>query len=55
MVQQVKDLAWLLLCHGFNPWPRNFCMSWIQPKKKKKEDLSQEETEALESLLLKIV
>ena len=42
MVQQVKDpasLQWLrlLLWHGFEPWPRNFCMSWAGPKKKKKK------------------
>ena len=40
MVQWVKDLALslqelrLLLCHRFNPWPRNSCMLWAQPKKK---------------------
>ena len=39
---QVKDLAlsllWLrlLLWHGFDPWPRNFHMPWVLPKKKKK-------------------
>ena len=44
MVQQVKDLAftllWLgpLLWQGFDPWPGNFCMSWLgRPKKKKKK------------------
>ena len=36
----VKDLAlsfpWLgsLLWHGFEPWPRNFCMPWARPKQK---------------------
>ena len=35
----VKDLElsllWLgsLLWHGFNPWPRNFYMLWVWPKK----------------------
>ena len=24
--QQVKDLAWSLLCCRFDPWPRNFHM-----------------------------
>jgi len=42
MVQQVKDPALslqelvLLLWCGFHSWPRNFCMMWVQPKKKKK-------------------
>ena len=33
MAPQIKDLAlsllwlWLLLWCGFDPWPRNFCMS----------------------------
>ena len=37
VAQWVKDLAWLLLwlrsllCHGFDPWPGNFCMSWAPP------------------------
>jgi len=40
--QQIKDLAlsvpWLgsLLQHRFNHWSGNFCISWAQPKKKKK-------------------
>ena len=39
MAQQVKDSAlsrlWLgsLLWRGLNPWPRNFCMPWEEPKK----------------------
>ena len=40
MPQQVKDpvlplqqLGSLLWC-GFDPWPRNFCMPWLQPKNK---------------------
>ena len=38
MAQQVKDLVVLLqlLCHWFNPWPRNFNMLWVQPKKERK-------------------
>ena len=43
VAQWVKDLAvsvmWLgsVLWHGprFDPWPGNFCMLWVQPKKKK--------------------
>ena len=40
VAQQVKDLAssllwvWLLLCHGFKPGSRNFCMLRARPKKK---------------------
>ena len=40
MAQQVKDpvlsLLWLgsLPWCGFNPWPNNFCMPWVPPKKK---------------------
>ena len=42
MAQWVKDLVlslqWLglLLWCGFDPWPRNFHMLEVQPKKKKK-------------------
>ena len=36
MAQWVKDLVLSLLGHGFDSWPRNFCMSWMRPKKKKK-------------------
>ena len=38
VVQWVKDLVvslqWLgsLLWHGFDPWPRNFCMPRVWPK-----------------------
>ena len=38
VVQWVKDLVlsllWLrsLLWHGFDPWPRNFCLLRAQPK-----------------------
>ena len=37
MAQGIKDLALLLLWHGFNLWPGNFHMPWVWPKKKKKE------------------
>ena len=43
MVQQVKDLVLSpqqlgsLLWHGFDLWPRNFHMPWVQQKKKKKK------------------
>ena len=43
MAQQVKEpallLLWLgsLLWHEFDPWPRNFCMPQVQPKKKRKK------------------
>ena len=35
MAYQLKDPLWLrsLLWHGFSPWPRNFCMPWVWPKK----------------------
>ena len=33
----LKVLALTLLCLGFGPQPRNFCMPWVQPKKKKKK------------------
>ena len=42
VVQQVKDpvlsLLWLVspLWHGFDPWPRNFHILWVWPKKGKK-------------------
>ena len=32
VAQWVKDLALLLLWHGFDPWPRNVCMLWVWPK-----------------------
>ena len=31
--QRVKDLVLLLLWRWFDPWPRNFHMWWLQPKK----------------------
>ena len=31
--QRVKDLVLLLLWRRFDPWPRNFHMWWLQPKK----------------------
>ena len=43
VAQRVKNLAlsllWLCLqlCYGFSPWPKNFCMPWAWPKKKKKK------------------
>ena len=43
VVQLVKDPTLLQLWHrlqlqlGFNPWPRNFHMSRVQPKKEKRE------------------
>ena len=49
MAQQVKNLVlslqwlWLQLWHGFGPWPGNFCMPWVQPKKKKGEKSHQRE------------
>ena len=30
----VKDLALSLWWLGFDPWPKNFCMSWARPPKK---------------------
>ena len=37
MVQWVKDPLLAQLWHRFNPWPRNFHMFQMQPKKKKKK------------------
>ena len=36
VVQRVKDLVLSLLWPGcsFSPWPGNFCMLQVQPKKK---------------------
>ena len=36
MAQWVKQQAWSLLWHGFDPWPGNFCITRYQKKKKKK-------------------
>ena len=39
VAQRIMDLAlsllqlWLLMWHGFNPWPQNFCMVWTWLKK----------------------
>ena len=33
--QPVKDLVLLLLWHGFDPWPGNFCMLQVWWGKKK--------------------
>ena len=43
----VKDLALSLLCPGFKPWPRNFCMPWVWPKKKKEVKLLKEKRSPL--------
>lgn len=32
----VTDLALSLVCYRFNPWPRDFCMPWVQQKTKAK-------------------
>ena len=37
VVQQVKDPALSLLWLRFEPWPGNFHMLWVHPKKKKKK------------------
>ena len=38
----VKDMGLSLLSHGFDAWPRNFCMPWAwHPKKKKKKKVTQ--------------
>ena len=44
MAKQMKDpvlpllaMAQSLMCCGFEPWPRNFCMPWVWPKKKEKK------------------
>ena len=34
VAQQIKDLAWSLLWLRFAPWPRNFHMPQVWPKKK---------------------
>ena len=33
MVQRVKNLALPLLRCGFQPWPENFHVPWVQPEK----------------------
>ena len=35
MAQWVGDPVSSLLWCGFDTWPRNFHMSWVQPKKRK--------------------
>ena len=35
MAQCIKDPVLSLLWLGFDPWPRNFCILWAWPKKKK--------------------
>ena len=32
MIQQIKGPELSLLWCGFDPWPGNFCMPWVQPK-----------------------
>ena len=32
-LQQLEQLLW----HGFDPWPGNFYMPWLWPKKKKEK------------------
>ena len=49
VAQWVKDpvsLLWLglLLWHGSDPWPGNFCMPWAQPKKKSHQKLEENQT-----------
>ena len=36
MAQGVKDSVLSLQRSRFDPWPRNFHVLWVQPKKKKK-------------------
>ena len=36
VAQRVKDSVLSLLWHWFDPWPRNFHMSWAQPPKNPK-------------------
>ena len=33
----LKDQAMLQLQLGFNPWPKNFHMPWVQPFKKERK------------------
>ena len=53
LVQWVKDLVLsmqqlgLLLWHKFDPWPRNFHMPQVWPKKKKKKERKKERKEML--------
>ena len=37
MAQQVQDPVLSLLWHGFDPWPGNFCLPQVPPKKKRVE------------------
>ena len=37
MAKKVKDPVLSLQWLRFNAWPRNFCMSQVQPKKRKKK------------------
>ena len=35
VAQWVKDMLLSLLWHGFDPWPGNFYVLWMQSKMKK--------------------
>ena len=37
MVQWIKEPALSLMWRGFDPWPRNFYMVWMRPKKGESE------------------
>ena len=37
MAQWVKGTVLSLLWLRFDPWPWNFCMLWVGPKRKKKK------------------
>ena len=34
----VTAVAWVATVVWFNPWPGNFHMLWVQPKRKKKKE-----------------
>lgn len=38
MAYRIKDPVLSLLWNGFSPWPGNFHMLHVQPKKKKEEE-----------------
>ena len=47
VAHQVKDLVsllWLrlLLCHRFDPWPRQLYMPWVQPRKISRDKTEEE-------------
>ena len=35
----IKNGALLLLCHGYNPWPRNFYIPWADAAKKNQKSI----------------